>query len=119
MGEITVEPADNVPGPEGDELGLVVGELSRKMKADPRHARARAPGWWCDDIVSLSPGADALDPRRRDRGGQPAARRPTWPPTGRSWPALEPGELAWLFVYRPRPVSTFLAKVEVESRESA
>ena len=28
--------------------------------------------------------------------------------------ALHPGEPAWLFVYRPRPGSTFLAKVDVE-----
>jgi hypothetical protein len=30
--------------------------------------------------------------------------------------ALPPGELALLIVYRPRPISTFLAKVEVEDR---
>ena len=31
--------------------------------------------------------------------------------------ALQPGDLALLIVYRPRPVSTFLAKVEVEDRK--
>ena len=30
--------------------------------------------------------------------------------------ALRPGELALLIVYRPRPISTFRAKVEVEDR---
>ena len=29
---------------------------------------------------------------------------------------LEDGQVAWLFVYRPRPEATFLAKVEVEKR---
>jgi S1-C subfamily serine protease len=30
--------------------------------------------------------------------------------------SLPDGQVAWLFVYRPRPEATFLAKVEVEKR---
>jgi hypothetical protein len=28
--------------------------------------------------------------------------------------ALAPGQSAWLFVYRPKPESSFLTKIEVE-----
>jgi hypothetical protein len=31
--------------------------------------------------------------------------------------SLVPGEPAWLFVYRPRPRGTFLAKIAVEGRK--
>jgi serine protease Do len=112
VGELTVEPADNVRRPEGDELGLVVGELNRKMKATLGIPFSRS-GVLVDDIVSLSPDADALthgdvimEINRQPVPDVEAYRNVV---TG-----LKPGELALLIVYRPRPISTFLAKVEVE-----
>jgi len=112
VGEVTVEPADNTPPPEGDELGLVVGELNRKMKATLGVPLSRS-GVLVDDIVSLSPDADALT-----HGDviMEINRKPV--PDVASYrevvSGLRPGALALLIVYRPRPSSTFLAKVEVE-----
>ena len=114
VGEVTVEPADNVPAPEGDELGLVVSELNRKMKATLGIPFSRS-GVLVDDIVSLSPDADALTHGdvimeiNREPVPDVAAYR-------KVVAGLKPGELALLIVYRPRPISTFLAKVEVEGR---
>jgi serine protease Do len=115
VGEVTVEPADNVPPPEGDELGLVVGELNRKMKATLGIPLFRS-GVLVDDIVSLSPDADALTHGdvimevNREPVPDVAAYR-------KVVAGLKPGDLALLIVYRPRPISTFLAKVEVEGRK--
>ena len=112
VGELTVEPADNAPAPEGDALGLVVGELNRKMKATLGIPLSRS-GVLVDDIVSLSPDADALTHGdvimeiNREPVPDVAAYR-------KVVSGLRPGELALLIVYRPRPMSTFLAKVEVE-----
>jgi serine protease Do len=115
VGEVTVEPADNVPAPEGDALGLVVTELNRKMKAGLGVPAAR-DGVLVEDIVSLSPDADALthgdvimEINRQPTPDVAAYRKVV--------STLRSGELALLIVYRPRPVSTFLAKVEVEHRK--
>jgi serine protease Do len=115
VGEVTVEPADNEPAPEGDELGLVVGELTRKLKATLDIPMSRS-GVLVDDIVSLSPDADALTHGDviMEVNRQPVPDVATY---GKVVSALRPGELALLIVYRPRPVSTFLAKVEVEARK--
>jgi serine protease Do len=114
VGEVTVAPADNEPAPEGDELGLVVGELNRKMKATLDIPLDRS-GVLVDDIVSLSPDADALthgdvimEINRQPVPDVAAYRKVV--------AGLRPGDLALLIVYRPRPISTFLAKVEVEDR---
>jgi serine protease Do len=114
VGEITVEPADNVPGPEGDELGLVVGELNRKMKATLGIPLSRS-GVLVDDIVSLSPDADALTHGDviMEINREPVPDVATYRKVVSD---LRPGDLALLIVYRPRPISTFLAKVEVEDR---
>ena len=114
VGELTVEPADSGPAPEGDALGLVVTELTRRMRANMGVPVGRN-GVLVEDIVSLSPDADALT-----HGDviMEVNREPT--PDVASYrkviSGLRPGELALLIVYRPRPVSTFLAKVEVEER---
>jgi serine protease Do len=112
VGEVTVEPADNAPAPEGDELGLVVGELNRKMKATLGIPLSRS-GVLVDDIVSLSPDADALTHGDviMEINRQPVPDVATY---HKVVSGLRPGELALLIVYRPRPISTFLAKVEVE-----
>ena len=115
VGEVTVEPADNGPAPEGDALGLVVTDLTRRMRANMGVPGGRA-GVLVEDIVSLSPDADALthgdvilEVNREPTPDVATYRRIT--------SSLKPGELALLIVYRPRPVSTFLAKVEVEDRK--
>jgi serine protease Do len=114
VGELTVEPADTVAAPEGDALGLVVTDLTRRMRANMAVPADHA-GVLVEDIVSLSPDADALthgdvimEVNRQPTPDVATYRRVT--------SALQPGELALLIVYRPRPVSTFLAKVEVEDR---
>jgi serine protease Do len=114
VGEVIVAPADNAPAPESDELGLVVGELNRKMKITLGIPVTRS-GVLVDDIVTLSPDADALthgdvimEVNRQPTPDVAAYRKVV--------SALPAGELALLIVYRPRPVSTFLAKVEVEDR---
>ena len=114
VGELTVEPADNEPAPEGDKLGLVVTELTRRMRTSMAVPPGRA-GVLVEDIVSLSPDADALT-----HGDviMEINREPT--PDLAAYhkvvASLRPGDLALLIIYRPRPVSTFLAKVEVEDR---
>jgi serine protease Do len=115
VGEVTVEPADNAPAPEGDELGLVVGELNRKMKATLGIPLSRS-GVLVDDIVSLSPDADALTHGDviMEINREPVPDVATY---RKVVSGLRPGELALLIVYRPRPISTFLAKVEVEDRK--
>jgi serine protease Do len=115
VGEVTVEPADNGPAPEGDALGLVVTELTRRMRANMGVPSDRT-GVLVDDIVSLSPDADALTHGDviMEVNRQPTPDLPTYRKVISS---LRPGELALLIVYRPRPVSTFLAKVEVEDHK--
>jgi len=114
VGELTVEPADSGPAPEGDELGLVVTDLTRRVRTSVGVPAGRA-GVLVEDIVSLSPDADALthgdvimEINREPTPDLAAYRKVV--------ASLRPGDLALLIVYRPRPVSTFLAKVEVEDR---
>src|SRR5438034_2204825 len=42
VGELTVEPADSGPAPEGDALGLVVSDLTRRVRANMGMPAARA-----------------------------------------------------------------------------
>ena len=115
VGEITVEPADSGPAPEGDALGLVVTELTKKMRTS-MNVPADRSGVLVEDIVSLSPDADALTHGDviMEVNREPTPDVATYK---RVTSALQPGDLALLIVYRPRPVSTFLAKVEVEDRK--
>ena len=67
------------------------------------------------EVVGLSPGIDIL---AHGDVIVEVDRHPT-PHVADYRKALAPlkdGEVAWLFVYRPRPEGTFLAKVEVEKR---
>jgi serine protease Do len=106
-------PAEDVTR-EGDALGLIVNDLGRKMRNELRIPPDRA-GVVVRDVVGLSPGIDPLthgdivvEVNRRATPDVATYKRVLG--------TLKPGDIAWLFVYRPRPVGTFLAKVEVESR---
>ena len=98
--------------PGGDALGLVVTDLSRQAQTDLRIPADRQ-GVVVREVVGTAPGVEALahgdivvEVNRRPTPDVAAYRRAveSLPPDGR----------AWLFVLRPRPRGTFLAKIEVE-----
>jgi serine protease Do len=95
----------------GDSLGLVVGELGPKARS--QLAEKDKVGVVIKDVVGLDPGTDDLDPGdviveiNREPTKDLVAYR-------RLLGALTPGQSAWLFVYRPRPASAFLTRIEVE-----
>jgi len=99
----------------GDPLGLVVAELGRRLRHGLRLPPDRV-GVVVRDVVGLSPGVEPLahgdvivEVNRRPTPDLAAYKRVV--------STLKPGELAWLFVYRPRPASSFLTKVEVEAHK--
>ncbi len=99
---------------EGDALGLVTAELSRQSQRE-LDIPADRRGVVVKDVVGLSPGIDVL--AHGDLIVE-VNRRPT-PHVSeyrKLLASLPDGQTAWLFVYRPRPEATFLAKVEVEKR---
>jgi serine protease Do len=109
-----VELAEEEPEPRGDALGLVVADLSRQAEVDLRIPADRQ-GVVVRDVVGLDPGTEAIshgdivvEVNRRPTPDVAAYRRAV--------ESLTPGRAAWLFVYRPRPRGTFLAKIEVEGR---
>ena len=96
---------------EGDPLGLVVTDPSAPMKAEL--AGVDRKGVVVRDVVGLSPGIEALS------AGDVVVeinRQPT--PDLAAYKklvaALPDGEVAWIFAYRPRPGSSFLAKLVVD-----
>jgi serine protease Do len=95
----------------GDGLGLVVGELGPRTRA--QLALKDKVGVVIKDVIGIDPGTDALDPGdviveiNRQPAKDLAAYR-------RLLGLLSPGQSAWLFVYRPKPASSFLTKIEVE-----
>ena len=96
---------------EGDALGLVVADPSPQLKAELAGVDRR--GVVVRDVVGLSPGIEALS------NGDVVVevnRKPT--PDLAAYQklvaALPDGEVAWLFVYRPRPGASFLAKLVVD-----
>jgi serine protease Do len=95
----------------GDALGLVVGEPGPRARA--QLAEKAKAGVVIRDVVGLDPGTDDLDPGdvivevNRQATPDLASYR-------RVLAALGPGQSAWLFVYRPRPASAFLTRIEVE-----
>jgi len=105
---------DDDPESVGDTLGLVVADLSRQAQAELRIPADRR-GVVVRDVVGLAPGADSLthgdivvEVNRQPTPDVAAYRRAVG--------SLPPGGPAWLFVFRPRPRGTFLAKIEVEGR---
>jgi serine protease Do len=97
---------------DGDALGLEVVSLSAAMRGELGIPVDRA-GVVIRDVLTLSPGAEALS--HGDIVVE-VNRRPTPDHTAyeRVLSTLRPGEPAWLYVYRPRPAGTFLARIDVE-----
>jgi serine protease Do len=95
----------------GDALGLVVGEPGPRARA--QLAKKDMAGVVIKDVIGVDPGTDPLDPGdviveiNRQPTQDLAAYR-------RLLGSLGPGQSAWLFVYRPKPSSSFLTKIEVE-----
>jgi serine protease Do len=99
---------------EGDAFGLITSELSQKTQKELDIPPDRR-GVMVKEVVGLGPGVDLL---AHGDVIVEVNRRPT-PHEGdyrKVLAGLQDGQVAWLFVYRPRPEATFLAKVEVEKR---
>ena len=99
---------------EGDAFGLVTTDLTKQMQRE-LDIPADRRGVVVKEVVGLSPGVDVLahgdvivEVDRHPTPHQADYRK--------ALATLKDGEVAWLFVYRPRPEGTFLAKVEVEKR---
>ncbi len=107
------EPPAARPASNGDALGLVVVDANRRERREMGLAPGRA-GVVVSDVVGLAPGLDSLS---HGDVVLELNRRPT--PDLVAYRAalatLKPGAVAWLYVYRTRPETTFLAKVEVEA----
>jgi serine protease Do len=105
------KPAARPQAPAGDAIGIVPSELTRKMRRDYQIPPDRA-GVVVDEIVGLAAGLDDL--AHGDLIVE-VNRRPT-PDLGaykKVLATLRRGDVAWLYVYRPRPRGTFLVKAEV------
>jgi serine protease Do len=99
---------------EGDAFGLITSELTAKTQKELDIPSDRR-GVVVKEVVGLGPGVDVLahgdvivEVNRRPTPHQADYRKVV--------ASLPNGQVAWLFVYRPRPEATFLAKVEVEKR---
>jgi len=99
-------------GTAGDALGLMVAEPGTEAQAQ-FHIPEDRIGVVVREVVGLSPGAESL--AEGDLVVE-VNRRPTHDLASyrKAVAALEPGEAAWVFVYRPRVRAAFLAKLEVE-----
>jgi serine protease Do len=96
---------------EGDALGLVVTDPTPQVRADLAAVDRR--GVSVRDVVGLSPGIEAIS-----NGDVVVEVNRTPTPDLATYQkvvaALPDGEVAWLFAYRPRPGSSFLAKLVVD-----
>ena len=99
---------------EGDAFGLITSELTAKTQKE-LDIPAERRGVVVKEVVGLGPGVDVLshgdvivEVNRHPTPHQADYRKIV--------SGLPDGQVAWLFVYRPRPEATFLAKVEVEKR---
>ena len=99
---------------KGDALGLSVATLPAAARAELRVPRERA-GVVIQEILGADPGADALE--EGDLVVE-VNRKPTPDVVSyrRVVGAFRPGELAWLYVFRPRERRVFLTRIEVEKR---
>jgi serine protease Do len=99
---------------EGDAFGLITAELSQKTQKELDVPPDRR-GVVVKEVVGLGPGVDVLAHGDLivEVNRQPTPRQSDYK---KVLAALQDGQMAWLFVYRPRPEATFLAKVEVEKR---
>jgi serine protease Do len=105
------EPARvSTPG-AGDRLGLVVEDLTPAMREDlrlppERHGVAVTSVVGLSGLEQLVHGDLVLEVNRQPTPDLAAYRKAVG--------ELKAGEVAWLFVQRPRPAGTFLARIEVE-----
>ena len=96
---------------EGDALGLVVADPTPHLRS--QLAGVERKGVVVRDVVGLSPGIEAISNGdvvvEVNRHATPdlAAYR-------KFVASLPDGEIAWLFVYRPRPGASYLAKLVVD-----
>jgi serine protease Do len=99
---------------EGDAFGLITSELSKHTQHE-LDIPADRRGVVVKEVVGLSPGVDVLSHGdvivEVNRQATPHAAD-----YKKVLADLKDGQVAWLFVYRPRPEATFLAKVEVEKK---
>jgi serine protease Do len=102
------------PPKKGDALGLSVATLPAAARAELRVPRERA-GVVIQEILGADPGTDTLE--EGDLVVE-VNRKPTPDVASyrRAVGAFRPGELAWLYVYRPRERRVFLTRIEVEKR---
>jgi serine protease Do len=102
---------------EGDALGLITGELTKQTVRE-LDIPADRRGVVVKEVVGLSPGVDALahGDLIMEVNRQPTPREADYT---KVLAGLEDEQVAWLFVYRPRPEGTFLLKVEVDKRKPA
>jgi serine protease Do len=98
----------------GDALGLVVTELSAKLRAELSLPADKA-GVVVTEVTGLDPGADPIE--HGDLVLE-VDRKPTPSLTAyqKALSGLTPGQVAFLLLYRPRPTGVFLARIEVEAR---
>jgi serine protease Do len=103
-------PAADSVSVKGDALGLVVADVGTKTR---RELPPDKIGVMVRDVLGADPGTDALDEgdiivevNRKPTPNAAAYKRVVG--------SLAAGEVAWLYVYRPRPPESFLTKVEVE-----
>ncbi len=102
------------PARKGDALGLVIANLAAATRQELRVPADRV-GVVVRDVLGDEPGVDDIE--EGDLIVE-VNRRPT-PDVAtykRVLAALEPGAPAWLYVFRPRPASSFLTRVYVERR---
>jgi serine protease Do len=105
------EPARVDAAGDGDRLGLVVSEVTPEMRDDLRLPDDRR-GVAVNSVVGLAGleqlvhGDLVLEVNRQPTPDLPSYRR--------AIASLKSGDVAWLFVQRPRPAGTFLARIEVE-----
>jgi serine protease Do len=102
------------PARKGDALGLQVANLPVATRVELRVPPDRV-GVVVRDVLGDDPGVEALEDgdlvveiNRKPTADVAAYRRVLG--------GLEPGEPVWLYVFRPRPQQTFLARVYVEKR---
>jgi serine protease Do len=102
------------PAKKGDALGLSVATLAAAARAELGVPRERA-GVVIQEILGADPGTDELE--EGDLVVE-VNRRPTPDVVSyrRVVGAFRPGELAWLYVFRPRERRVFLTRIEVERR---
>ncbi len=99
--------------PKGDSIGIVPADLTRRMRREFQVPSDRV-GVVVQEVVGLATGLDDL--AHGDIIVE-VNRRPTPDVASykRALSQLKPGEVAWLYVFRPRPRGSFLVKAEVEN----